>query len=325
MKDLDSTSKNWTELTFEIPASHADIVSHFLVSSLNRGVVIEDTDTELDGDHLDDCKSGLELVKIKAYISEQELQKGLLEELQSMLYRLREEDCNIPTAPVVTNEIQEEDWSQSWKHHFRPVRIGSKIIVKPTWETVVPKFDQIVIDIDPGMAFGTGDHATTRMVIEAMESLWPNFAEEKFQPLVLDIGTGTGVLSIVAARLGARRVLGVDIDPDAVVIAKENIVANGVSDTVKISGTSHWNASGAYDVIVANLDLNTLCSLSGQMRASLRSNGYMILSGILKEQVQKVLNTFLPLGLDCLCTKIDPIGQEWAALVLVDDLQTFFD
>ncbi len=165
------------------------------------------------------------------------------------------------------------------------------------------------------MAFGTGDHPTTRMIIETMESMWDELLHRNPSPIVLDLGTGTGILAIVAAKLGVKRVLAIDIDEDAIRCAKENIEANNVARFITVSNTKDWDAKDTYDVIVANLDLNTLTSLSNKIVYSLKRGGFLLLSGILNEQIEKILDAYQQLGLECLCVKIDPFEKEWAEIV----------
>jgi len=312
----------WTELTFKVPSRYVDIVSHFLVESLGRGVVIEDpkhskrigqieniVDNEIDID-----TSPSDDIKIKAYLTSEELRNGILEELESLLKRiLRQDNFIIPQCNI--KEIKEEDWAENWKRHFKPVQIGSKIIIKPSWESFIPKSGQIIIEIDPGMAFGTGDHPTTRMIIETMESMWDELLNRNPLPVVLDLGTGSGILAIVAAKLGVKRVFAVDIDEEAIRVAKENIEANKVKRFISVSNTKAWDERSSYDVILANLDLNTLKLLSKKIVFSLKKGGFLLVSGILNEQVTSVLDIYKTLGLDCLCVKIDPIEKEWAEIV----------
>ncbi len=314
----------WTELTFKVPARYVDIVSHFLVESLGRGVVIEEpkylkkvgrieNPLTKDSQTINNFKNN-DTIKVKAYLTSSELKNGILDELESLLKNIFKLHGQC-LPPCDIKEIKEEDWAENWKQHFKPVQIGSKIIVKPSWEPVSVKNGQIVIEIDPSMAFGTGDHPTTRMIIETMESMWDELLHRNPSPIVLDLGTGTGILAIVAAKLGVKRVLAIDIDEDAIRCAKENIEANNVARFITVSNTKDWDAKDTYDVIVANLDLNTLTSLSNKIVYSLKRGGFLLLSGILNEQIEKILDAYQQLGLECLCVKIDPFEKEWAEIV----------
>ncbi len=321
MKKSRRQINKWTELTFKVPSQYVDIVSHFLVESLGRGVVIEDPKYSKKIGEIEnfvDKKSEPDImnrnIKIKAYLTSDELKNGILDELESILKKIFKQDgLTVPACNI--KEIKEEDWAENWKKHFKPVQVGSKIIIKPSWETFIAKSGQIIIEIDPGMAFGTGDHPTTRMIIETMESMWDELLSRNPSPIVLDLGTGTGILAIVAAKLGVKRVLAIDIDKDALINAKENIKANRVEKFITVSNTDKWDDKNTYDVILANLDLTTLTLLSKKIVNTMKKGGFLLISGILNDQVSKILDTYQNLGLDCLCVKIDPIEKEWAEIV----------
>jgi ribosomal protein L11 methyltransferase len=191
-------------------------------------------------------------------------------------------------APLVTpprwrraRRLREEDWRDSWKRYFRPQRIGKRLLVKPSWATCEVAAGDTVIEIDPGMAFGTGQHPTTAMCLRALE--------ERLRPgdAVLDLGAGSGILAIAAARLGAKRALALDIDPQAVKAAWENAAANGVQAVVEVrEGTLPEGAPGERcDMVVANISGLTIERLAPAFAESLREGGTLIVSGFLEDSV----------------------------------------
>ena len=171
-----------------------------------------------------------------------------------------------------------QDWMQKWKEGFEAVNVGERFIVSPSWKLPEDNHGRIVIQIDPGMAFGTGTHETTRLCLEAIERYWKGGS-------LLDVGTGTGILAIAAAQLepGAR-VLAIDVDPLAIEVARENVAINGVSDSIELSEAQPRDLAGrSFDVVVANLTAEVIVDLTRDLADCLASNGSLILSGILTE------------------------------------------
>lgn len=191
--------------------------------------------------------------------------------------------------------VDDEDWKDKWKEYFKPTKITDRLVVKPTWEDYQRTGEEVIIEIDPGMAFGTGTHETTALCMELMEQ----YLKEGQQ--VMDIGCGSGILSIAAAKLGSSRVLGVEIDPDAVRTAEENAEANGVSETVAIrEGDLAKDITEQADLIAANLIAPLVMELSGSAAEHLREGGIYISSGILIEQRDKVEEAVSQAGFEIL-------------------------
>lgn len=181
-------------------------------------------------------------------------------------------------------EVDEEDWAESWKRFFKPIRVCDHILVKPSWESVDAAAGDLVIDIDPGMAFGTGDHPTTRLCIELIRQyLAPGAA-------VLDVGTGSGILSIVAAGLGAREVWAVDRDEVALATAKENLRRNGIDETRYriVCGHLLQSITGRFDLVVANILSEVILELAADLPRVLPPGGMFIASGINSVNAQRV-------------------------------------
>ena len=182
-----------------------------------------------------------------------------------------------------TEEIREDQWVNAWKEFYKPEKLGERIVVKPTWEEYTPAPGEIVIDLDPGMAFGTGGHATTKNCLRLLEK------EISVGKTVLDIGTGSGILAICSAKLGAASVLAVDIDEDAVKIAEENMAQNGVADVVTAQcGDLLETVTGQYDVIIANIVADVIIQLLENIERFLAAGGVFIVSGIIDTREEDV-------------------------------------
>lgn len=200
---------------------------------------------------------------------------------------------------VAWSTVDEEDWAHAWKRFWKPQRIGRHIVVKPTWETFVPEPDDIVIELDPGMAFGTGTHATTRMCLEWLEQL------VEAGQRVLDVGTGSGILVVTALRLGAGEALGIDNDPVAVRTARENIVLNGVADRARIAEGDLIDAvmeHERFELVIANIVADAIIALAPQVIPYLSEGGAFVASGIIIERVSEVRVALDAAGL---------VEQEW--------------
>ena len=180
-------------------------------------------------------------------------------------------------------EVDDTDWKDNWKEYFKPAHITDRLVVKPLWETYVSKPGELVIEIDPGMAFGTGTHATTAGCMKLMEKYL------KAGDKVLDVGCGSGILAIAAGLLGAGEVLGVEIDPVAVPIARENVEINGLSQLVKVEeGDLTKGLNYTADLVVANLMADLIIILSPDIPRHLKPDGYYIVSGIILEKKDEV-------------------------------------
>jgi ribosomal protein L11 methyltransferase len=185
--------------------------------------------------------------------------------------------------------------------------VTSKFVVKPPWSGVRLKRGQIPIDISPGMAFGTGTHATTILCIQALEERL-----KKKGLSVLDVGTGSGILSIIAAKLGAKEVWGIDVDGVAVENARENVEKNCVTDIVKIRKGSIGDLQKKFDVAVANIDLKSLRRMRRPLLNHLKRRGFLVLSGILKEEKERIRQYYLETG--CLRSIKETQEEEWVCL-----------
>ncbi|MBF6600422.1 MAG: 50S ribosomal protein L11 methyltransferase [Dehalococcoidia bacterium] len=196
-------------------------------------------------------------------------------------------------AAVGARSVDEEDWAEAWKEHFHVERFG-RVVVVPSWRAYEATADDVVITLDPGMAFGTGQHETTRMCLEALAG--------QLRPgeRVLDAGCGSGILAVAAAKLGAADVLAVDIDADCVRIAGENARANGVDARVTprlvAAGDSDWPATGSFDLVVANIIAATIIELAPAFARALAPGGRLIASGIIAAREHDVSDALTSAG-----------------------------
>jgi ribosomal protein L11 methyltransferase len=220
-------------------------------------------------------------------------------------------------GPIGLREIPAEDWGRSWKDHFKPLAVGRHLLVAPSWEAGPFQEDRIVIRIDPGMGFGTGHHATTRMCLEALEAFTEQWSGT-WEPEVLDVGTGTGILAIAAAALGARRVVALDTDPEACSTATRNLVHNRATDRVHLlqGGIAAISPDMCFDVVLANLDTKSLCSVLNTLKGLVAPQGRLVASGILVEEEETVSGAARVAGFRVLTRKSD---GEWLCLTLAPE------
>ena len=294
-------NRHWAEVSCRIPTSMVDPVAEFLVELSGNGVSIDNLN--LDTFSLDTLEEPPEKT-VRAYFEPGAALDGQLARLERFLREqaplFGEPD---PDAPVVTI-ISDEDWATGWRQHFSVARIGRRLVVKPTWEPFSATGGDLVIELDPGMAFGTGTHATTRLCLEALEAVMQPGCD------VLDVGTGSGILAIAAAKLGARRVLGTDIDADAIAVARQNCAQNQVS--VDLVTTPLAAIPGTFSIVLANILAEDLVSMAADLAARVRTSGALILSGILQEREAYVTAGFFGTGLILATASHD---SEWCCLV----------
>jgi len=211
----------------------------------------------------------------------------------------RLDDCGLWAGKrrISVRKLRREDWAESWKRHFKPISIGSELLVKPSWSKRQPLHDQSVVVLDPGLSFGTGQHPTTRFCLEQLVAARGTDQDQSF----LDMGTGSGILAIAAAKLGYRPVEAFDFDPDATRIAKGNAATNRVSRKVRFSTQDLSRLSlkpvQRYHVICANLISDLLLKERPRVLARLASGGTLVLAGILRSQFEAVRRAYESAGL----------------------------
>jgi ribosomal protein L11 methyltransferase len=261
----------WLEVSVSVENETAEAVAEILSRYAYRGVVIE---AGADG-----WNAGP--VIVRAYLPADDQMLASKRRVQEALWHLSQ----IWPVPVPTFcPVAEADWAEAWKERLNVLRIGQHIVIRPSWRDYVPAPDDIVIQLDPGMAFGTGLHPTTQMCLMALEELMQPGSE------VLDLGTGSGVLAIVAAKLGAGRVLAVDNDPVAVKTARDNVVANRVRGNVSVVRGSLEEVSRSYGLVVVNILAPIIVEMMQEGLATrVRPGGKVIAAGIIEGQEQEVV------------------------------------
>jgi len=245
-------------------------------------------------------------VLVKGWFSQEDREK--LDSLDAQLKELKQKSAGIKMGKLSAeiSAVADDDWAESWKRYYKPFRVGKRLIVKPSWEPYSPGSKDIVIEIDPGMAFGTGTHETTNMCMELLEE----YVEKGMR--VMDVGTGSGILAIAAAKLGAAEVLAIDVDFGAVKVAGENIRRNGVEKTVKaVKGDMVRGEAIDSELVVANLVTGAISVLAEPVKRYLQEGGYLLCSGIIKEREQDALDSLAAAGYAI----IERMEQgEWVAL-----------
>jgi ribosomal protein L11 methyltransferase len=219
-----------------------------------------------------------------------------------------------PAGVVSRPAAPEEEWRDAWKRHFRTIRLTRQIVVVPSWDHFDPGPDDRVIHLDPGQAFGTGAHASTRLVLELLQRL----ADGGEAPTeVLDLGTGSGILALAAALLWPRcRALAVDIDPVAVAVAAENVVENLASDRIRTSTAPIEALSGQFDLVLANIQADVLIALASAITSRVAPGGHLVLSGLLTGQVDRVSERYRAAGLERRSVVPSPDDPAWSATLL---------
>ena len=284
----------WTEIAVKIDQDLEEEVQNRLYSLEIKGLSIDDPrqvesleQRPEDWDYIDEeiIKKKMDSLKddritIKVYFSEEEEPEEKIREIKELLKDIEYKERPIE---VTSLEVEEKDWSENWKKFYKTTRIGGRVVIKPSWEEYKEKTGDLVIEIDPGMAFGTGTHETTSMCTEALEKYI------KTGDRVYDIGTGSGILAIAAGKLGAKQVLGVDFDPMAVKVAKENVRNNNLEKVVTIEeGDLFKTASDKRDLIVANIMAEIIAGMVVDVKKYLKDEGIFISSGIIVEKIPLV-------------------------------------
>ncbi|MDO8955811.1 MAG: 50S ribosomal protein L11 methyltransferase [Deltaproteobacteria bacterium] len=288
----------WVELQVEIHPSIAEIVGNFLIEQGSPGVIQENV-------------SGSSLRKkeriIGYYINDRSF-GGKRKIIQAYIFSI----CKSQRKSFFLRSriIQEEKWAEAWKSNFKPLPISPRIVVKPPWENYPPKKGQIIIEIDPGMAFGTGTHPSTQMCLQTLDKVIPSFPD---QPSLLDVGTGSGILAIAARKLGAKRVVAIDLDPVAVESARKNAAVNKIKNEIDFRVGSLDSVSLGFDIVVANLLPQELLSVASSLAEKISPGGVAIVSGFLQKQKKEVAEAFAGYNLKVQRTKN---SQGWACFVL---------
>lgn len=306
----------WVEVRINTTTEAEEIVCSIMYDLGVTGLAIEDPNdilafqqTEENWDFIDPdlINQDYEGVTIKAYFPESEDITDKLDMVRDRIERIPLRETGKSLGQVTVSEVYEKDWSETWKKYYKPVRIGKRIVIKPTWEEYEKEDEDIVIELDPGMAFGTGTHETTILCIEALEKYMNEGA------LVYDVGCGSGILSVVAARLGARKVIGIDIDELCVKVSKENISINGVEDLVEVrKGNLLDSVNKKADIIVSNIIAEVIINMVPDLKAYINDDGIFIASGIITEKLSSVMDALRNNGFNIVEEKI---MNDWAVVI----------
>ena len=277
----------YVELTAEVAAHDADAASSLLRTLADGGAWIETSFSQSDLESDAISVNGAP-VRVHVYL------RGADAEANASLGRMALATAGIG-AVVTVRGVDEEDWAESWKEHFHVERFGKHIVVVPSWRAYDPSPRDVVVTLDPGMAFGTGQHETTRMCIEALERVVSPGAHGRASVRVLDAGCGSGILSLAAAKLGAAEVTAVDIDADCVRITEENARANNLDAIVRAAPGSLGDAwpfsdppQRRFDVVVSNIIARVIVELAEPLVDALVEGGRLIVSGIIEEREAEV-------------------------------------
>jgi ribosomal protein L11 methyltransferase len=281
-----------------------DLISNLFYDLDLTGVVIETPEVEPLEDWGGDAVIPEEYAVIGYLPCDDTLEKSrkFVEENLSRL-----EKTNGIESKIIYSDMNEEDWTQTWKTYFQPEKITANIVVKPTWREYIHEHDEIVLEIDPGMAFGTGTHPTTRMCIALIEKYL------KRNGTFLDIGTGSGILMIAAAKLGAIKVWGTDNDNVAVDTAYKNLIQNRISESsFKLLAADFMDQiTESFDLVAANLTTKTILILLENVKRVLVQDGILICSGILETDKDSVLKKMKDLDFDLIEILVK---EEWMSM-----------
>lgn len=281
----------WCEISIQTSHEAVELIAEIFRDLGASGVVIEDP--ELVNDYITSGKwdytdipiaKETEVVVEKAYLPVNGELEGRIQTLQQEIKALESRGVNTAPAVLTTAELQDEDWSDTWKQYFHTEKPGERVVIKPTWEEYEPKDDEVVIELDPGAAFGTGTHATTSMCIRQLEKL------VKPGMTVFDVGTGSGILSIISAKLGAKNIQAVDYDDSVLKIVEENLEQNNVQDIISVAQSDLMqNVHGKAELVIANIIADIIIRLFDQLDEHLEQGGTLLTSGIIEDRIKDVL------------------------------------
>ncbi len=294
----------WMQISVTASVDAADAVAAVLQDYGNQGISIEHLGI-MPEMYDDGAVPPPDVLIVRAYLPADDRTPAALQSLESALHAQR-----FPAPHYAL--VDEEDWAEAWKAHYHTTRIGRRIVIRPIWEQAETQPGDVVIDLDPGMAFGTGTHATTQLCLAALEDV--------IRPgvTVLDMGTGSGILAIAAVKLGAVKVIAVDNDPIAVEVAEANARANGVGHAINaIEGSLKTVITSArrYDVLVANIIARIIIEMcGGGLGQMVRPGGHAIFSGIVSHQVEDVNAALAEAGLTVTGMRED---GDWVAIEAV--------
>ena len=309
---------DWIEVIVHTTTPASDLVTETLINSGAQGTMVEDRADvpdptkpngywEIIDPHMIDAMP--EDVLVHAWFEPDASFPDRLQGLKTRYAQLLNTDLGMDpgSLSVETRNVKDQDWNEVWKQFYKPFRAGTRLVVKPTWEAYEAQEGDLIIEMDPGMAFGSGTHETTGMCLALLETVVTPGSR------VIDVGTGSGILAIGAGLLGATDVLAVDIDPTAVKVAKENIEHNHMEKTVRpVVGNLLDGMDDTCDICVANIIADVIISFAAPLLTHIRPGGTFICSGIIREREEDVRTALLSAGYSLLRTEH---RGEWTAFL----------
>jgi len=290
----------WLKVTVLVPEPLADSVAALFAALAENGVEYGFTSPG----------EPVTLETVSAYLEDDDTLAEKLAVIKAHLDQLRQSHPQAGDLPLTTEPIADTDWNATWKKEFVPFAITPTLVIKPTWEDYQPKAGEKVIEMDPGMAFGTGHHASTRLALALLETL---FSGPPKPETVLDVGCGTGILAMAAALWGAKRVTAIDNDPEAVTVARENVAANRLEHLVAVGGGPLTALAEPFAVVIANITQDVLLALAPELTRLVRPGGRLIMAGILSgEQAENIHRCYSGLGFSL---QLQPVREEWTAFL----------
>ena len=294
--------RQWQKITLCMPEHQADMAASFLMELTGSGIeqqvnISENTSTT---------------ETIIAYLEKDDHFDQKKNQFDDFLKSLSADTPHDSLPSCSYSDVLEEDWNKKWKAFYKPLRLTNRITVKPTWEPYTPEANEMVIEIDPGMAFGTGLHDSTQLALQLIERSFSELSSAQLQK-TLDVGTGTGILGMACALLGAQEVLAIDNDPDAVAAALDNVDYNNLSHLMTVSTKDITETTGPFDLIAANITQDVITEMAPRLYSLLAPHGRLVLAGILKgEQAEAITDLFHSSGLTLLHS---PDQKEWQAFL----------
>ena len=304
------TKHEWVEITVTVDAMYADAVANFLLEQGSTGIAQEDLREQR--------ASGIAC--LKAYMPNDDTVAGAVSRIETYIASLAAIDEKVrQTTQISVAGIPDEDWNKKWKSFFHPLHVSKRLVIKPSWQPYWKQAGEIVIELDPGMAFGTGTHPSTRLCLQALDDIAAQ-VDGCTRASLLDVGTGSGILAIAGVLLGFAPVVGIDVDATAIACARTNAERNGIGDTLSLSTTPIRDVAGVFSVVVANILPHTLIHMKDHLVARLAPNGTLILSGILAEKADEVIAAFSPQ-----VSYVRTMREEnWVGLVFAGQADTAF-
>jgi len=286
-----SVPVSWLQLSLKAPPPALDAIANFLIERGSPGVVLTRNE-------------------VRAFFARSPRTPALKREIHRFLRDIRKIYPGFGDHPLRWTQLKEKNWAHSWRRFFSPHKVGRSLWITPPWVDPPRTERRHVITIEPGMAFGTGTHATTRCCLEFLEHLAARFNGELN---ALDVGTGSGILAIALAKMGAASVMALDNDPTALKVARANVRDNGVERRIRLANWKLDKVYGSFAIVVANLTAEIIVDLAAALEERVAADGYLVLSGILQPKARQVLGRFCP-------STFFPIRQsrdkEWVTLLL---------